>query len=285
MRYPDFILAGAHKCGTTSLLDTLGKHPEIGISRNKEPHYFCFEKMRHNKTDVVGELKEYLNLFPEREKIVGEASVFYLYYHEIVIKSLLDEVGKNVKIIICLRDPVARAYSAYLDVAGKNELENETFETGLALETERKNLDYIPPSMHYVSVGMYSRMVKAYLEAFTNVHIVNFEDLHKNPEMVLEELQSFLEVEFVPLVMGKKNQGGREWRYKSLGALAKGVFPRRTRGYLRKMSPGLYGMATGFANGFLKNTAHGANVDTLDALLAVFQEDREELFKLTGVRI
>ena len=51
------------------------------------------------------------------------------------------------------------------------------------------------------------------------------------------------------------------------------------------MSPGLYGMATGFANGFLKNTAHGANVDTLDALLAVFQEDREELFKLTGVRI
>ena len=42
---PNLIIIGAQKCGTTSLHHYLGLHPEIGMSRQKELHYFSG---RHN---------------------------------------------------------------------------------------------------------------------------------------------------------------------------------------------------------------------------------------------
>ena len=39
-RLPDFLIIGAMKCGTTSLHDYLGKHPDIFVSKVKEIHFF-----------------------------------------------------------------------------------------------------------------------------------------------------------------------------------------------------------------------------------------------------
>ena len=41
---PDFLIIGAMKCGTTSLYRHLGKHPEIGLSRDKETDFFLSER-------------------------------------------------------------------------------------------------------------------------------------------------------------------------------------------------------------------------------------------------
>ena len=43
MRAPDFLVVGAHKAGTTSILDSLAQHPKISAPTTKEPHYFCAE--------------------------------------------------------------------------------------------------------------------------------------------------------------------------------------------------------------------------------------------------
>lgn len=40
MVVPSLIIAGAPKCGTTSLFDYLIRHPDIGGSSVKETHYF-----------------------------------------------------------------------------------------------------------------------------------------------------------------------------------------------------------------------------------------------------
>jgi len=39
-RCPDFIVIGAMKAGTTALHDHLAKHPDLFLSRKKDPHYF-----------------------------------------------------------------------------------------------------------------------------------------------------------------------------------------------------------------------------------------------------
>jgi len=39
-RKPDFLIIGAMRCGTTSLHDYLGKHPEIYTTNPKEIHFF-----------------------------------------------------------------------------------------------------------------------------------------------------------------------------------------------------------------------------------------------------
>ncbi len=40
VRLPDFFIIGFPKCGTTDLASLLDKHPEIGISKPKEPAFF-----------------------------------------------------------------------------------------------------------------------------------------------------------------------------------------------------------------------------------------------------
>lgn len=38
---PTFLVIGAMKCGTTSLYDLLALHPQVGMSAEKEPAFFC----------------------------------------------------------------------------------------------------------------------------------------------------------------------------------------------------------------------------------------------------
>ncbi len=77
-RRPNFILAGAPKCGTTSVYHALREHPAVFMPDAKEPHFFTedFPTMRK----IVDE-RSYLRLFAsadERQPAVGEASVYTL---------------------------------------------------------------------------------------------------------------------------------------------------------------------------------------------------------------
>ena len=47
---PDFIIAGAPKCGTTALAFFLSEHPNVCISRIKEPRFFTKLKGDMEKT-------------------------------------------------------------------------------------------------------------------------------------------------------------------------------------------------------------------------------------------
>ena len=40
MRYPDFYIVGAPKCGTTAMYDYLRQHPQLFMPDRKEPLYF-----------------------------------------------------------------------------------------------------------------------------------------------------------------------------------------------------------------------------------------------------
>ena len=46
MKKPNFLIAGASKCGTTSLYNYLGQHPDIQFANMKEPKFFSFDNER-----------------------------------------------------------------------------------------------------------------------------------------------------------------------------------------------------------------------------------------------
>ena len=80
-RRPNFVILGAPKCGTTALSEYLRDHPQVFVSRPKEPHYFCDDWDYYY---APGERTEehYLHLFDDAtgdHLAVGEASVWYLY--------------------------------------------------------------------------------------------------------------------------------------------------------------------------------------------------------------
>ena len=79
---PDFFLVGAPRCGTTALAEYLGRHPAIGFSEPKEPHFFAADFPRHRIAETEA---EYARCFPaadDRLRAVGEGSVWYLYSRE-----------------------------------------------------------------------------------------------------------------------------------------------------------------------------------------------------------
>ena len=77
MPKPNFFLVGAPRCGTTSMYSYLSAHPEIFMSKKKEPHFFGQDL--YDPSHIRSEV-EYLALFDDAKeaKIVGEASVWSL---------------------------------------------------------------------------------------------------------------------------------------------------------------------------------------------------------------
>ena len=43
MTMPNFLIIGAAKSGTSALWRYLGEHPDIFMSKKKEPHFFAYE--------------------------------------------------------------------------------------------------------------------------------------------------------------------------------------------------------------------------------------------------
>lgn len=189
---PDFIIAGAPKCGTTSLYHYLEQHPNIFLAP-KEIHYFG-KDLKFKKPN--NDFSVYLNYFKgASDKIKGDASVWYLYSQS-APQEILEQLGK-VKIIICLRNPTEMIYSLHKENLYNADETETDFEEALALEFYRKAGQKIPKSANFTQCllyrnnGLYSERIKNYLSAFgkENVHFILADDLKANP---LEETNKTL---------------------------------------------------------------------------------------------
>jgi len=113
-RWPNFFIVGVAQAGTTSLYAYLKDTPGVFMSPEKEPHYFQRKRPPRKHDRGIRKQSEYLKLFKgaSEDKAIGEASPGYLSDPESA--KLIHEAVPKSRIIILLRDPVERAYSAYL---------------------------------------------------------------------------------------------------------------------------------------------------------------------------
>ncbi len=201
---PNFIIAGVARCGTTSLYYYLKQHPQIGFSSIKEPKFFSsFNQLFPHKgpgdlsidKKVIKNFDEYCKLFTHLKKnqCVGEASSDYFYFHKNTIPLLKRYLGEDLKIIICLRNPIERSFSAYNNLIRDSRETNEFF-TSLSKEEFRikSNYDWM---WHYSNGSLYSEGIKAFKNSFKKVKIILNEDLKNNPKTTLIDIFNFLGVD------------------------------------------------------------------------------------------
>lgn len=200
--WPDFLVVGAARAGTTSLQRYLRQHPGLFLPKLKEPCFFAFAedktKYKHGKfAFAVRDPRRYLELFTEagKEQATGEISTPYLYLFEKTITNInrYHTHPKDVKILILLRNPADRAFSQYMWRV-RDGREPLTFEEAIEAETKRMqdgySFDYF-----YIDRGFYARQVEAYQRAFRSVKIVLLEDLKLRPAEMLAEICQFLGVD------------------------------------------------------------------------------------------
>ena len=214
---PNFLIIGASKCGTTALYYYLNQHPEISFSDLKEPKYFSSinESFPHNGVGdksvdkhVIKSLTAYKKLFADIDNIrVGEASPDTIYFHDKTAIHIKETLG-DVPIIVMLRNPVKRAFSAFMYLK-RDSREKLNFRDGLLSEDKRlkANWDFI---WGYKKCGLYYNQVKSFSDNFSNVKVVLQEDLKNDANSILKDIYSFLKVDkkFKTEVSIKHNESG-----------------------------------------------------------------------------
>lgn len=101
-------IVGSRKCGTSSLFDLLSLHSQVSVPAVKEPQFFAL-----TSRIVTEHLQWYDQLYPERRTMLRlDGSTRYLASPNAPM--LLAEHVEEPRIIVSIRDPAKRAFSAYL---------------------------------------------------------------------------------------------------------------------------------------------------------------------------
>ncbi len=163
--WPNFLIVGAMKSGTTFLYSVLSQVDGIYMPSNKEPHYFASADIPESASRIVIRNKsDYLSLFSKAidAKVIGEASTNYLYSKSAPLR--IHETIPHAKIIIMLRDPIERAFSQYLmNVMSKDfNVHKLSFYEAITSDYSRVEKG-IGISILYVEKGLYYEQVKRYM--------------------------------------------------------------------------------------------------------------------------
>jgi len=216
----DFIGVGAGRSGTTWIAKCLSEHPKIFIPKVKELEFFnreinVFEKINifnnekkcFSKYDKQGK-KSYRQYFLEAKKgqIRGEWSVKYL--HEPAVAEKIKKAFPEVKILVCLRNPIDRAYSQFYFAKYRQKIEK-------CCQNFTQAFKKHPHFYRYNS--LYHKQVKRYLDLFPkkNVLVLIYEDMQKNPRQFIQTVYRFLGVNssFTPPSLAKKINPTVEYSY------------------------------------------------------------------------
>jgi len=205
---PGFLIVGAQRCGTVSMAHALNQHPAVfSAFLREEVHYFDLG-YHHG-------LGWYRSRFPLRlharltAQKVGvppmafESSPYYVF-HPLAAERISQDLP-GVKLIVLLRDPVERAYSAHAHETFLG-YETEPFERALELEptrlkgeAERIVADPMYSSFShqhhaYRTRGQYIEQLERLELVFgrERIHVVDSMTFFENPEPVYDAVLEFL---------------------------------------------------------------------------------------------
>lgn len=196
MSSPDFIGLGVEKAGTSWIFACLYEHPEVCIPV-KEINFFSeavhWEKGLHSYQDF------FKNRCPS-STIKGEFSTSY-FYNQKVPKRIHDYFPK-IKLLVCLRDPIDRAYSNYL-----NDIKAGTIAASLPFDEALKIKTY------YLDQGKYKQQFERYYSFFapSQFKVLLYEDLLQNPLQFIQDIYDFIGVDrtFIPPSLHQRINTGR----------------------------------------------------------------------------
>lgn len=206
---PNFLIVGVQKGGTTSLYEYLQQHPQVQSALTKEVHFFDLNfdrswewyrqqlglEIEHNVGDSLDE-------FPI---VTGEASPYY-FFHPLVPKRVF-QTAPGTKIIVLLRDPVARSLSHYHHerrwqfepLSLEDALIEEDRRLRNELEKFERNTNYQSYAYQHHSYrkrGRYLEQLKAWQRYFSpnQILVIQSEFFDQNSDEILQKTLDFLEL-------------------------------------------------------------------------------------------
>jgi hypothetical protein len=220
--FPDFLLIGPQRTGTTWLFRNLIRHPDIFMPYEKEVFYFSHlekEKSKYFRSDRLewysSRFKTTLNSYLRTNyalyqdfrdiktlrlnpikffscKIKGEATASYAVMNENIINEICI-LHPDIKIILLLRHPIERAWSH----AKKNLSRDKNIPLS---ELKYSAFHEFYNSKYQISCGNYTTIIERWNKFIKkeNFFIDLFDNIQKNPSELLLKIIDFLNIKKNP---------------------------------------------------------------------------------------
>lgn len=208
--FPDFMIIGTQRGGTTSLHKYLTSHPQVApAGLQKGVHYF---DTHYGRGDTW-----YRSHFPARSSrsesptnLTGEASPYYMFHPR--VPALIRSTIPDVKLIVLLRDPRTRAFSHHHHEMRRG-FEILDFDDALRFEDERlsgeearllsdPDYDSFAHRHHsYLARGRYHEQLQRIWTEFPREQtlIIETKELSEKPGVAYSKVVDFLGLRSHPL--------------------------------------------------------------------------------------
>ena len=184
----DFVVAGVQKAGTTALHDFLAQHPHVALLRDQALHFF-------DKEEHFAEEPDYRILLGNfdpgwRWRVAGEVTADYLYYPRALER--IARYNPEMKVIVSLRNPVARAFSQWNMRRAKGQ---EPLEFIDAIKRDQElGVWRGPRGNAYLARSLYSPQLERVFDLFPRdqVLVIRYEEFRQKPYRVADRMFDFL---------------------------------------------------------------------------------------------
>jgi len=211
---------GVNKCGTSWLYHMLEAHAEIHLLQ-RDTHFFSKESEYEKGLDFYRKQLVFSN---SGQSLALEMSNDYLSSTKAIDR--IKQHFPAAKLICCLRNPIDRAYSHYLQDLKIGATLDTNFESAL-----RKN-------PRFIERGFYAEGLRYLFSQFPKeqVKVLFFDDIVAAPEQLLKDLWNFLDIESAARV--PKSVRLEQWQNHFYHKLQRSVLGKIVWSFARTMGLG-----------------------------------------------
>lgn len=177
--HPHFIVIGAVKAATTWIQKQLQQHENVFMP-DPEPHFFSRE------FDKGPEFyRQFFAQRPSEATVIGEKSADYLSHPRAADR--VAAMLPDARLVLQLRDPVARAYSDYKMLYRRGEVKGPPEEYLLSPDS---------PQSRFLQDGLYGQHLERWLARFPGERILTYlyEDVAADPRAIVERVSAHIGV-------------------------------------------------------------------------------------------
>lgn len=288
---PNFLVIGAAKCGTTSLHSYLIRHPDVFMPKQKEIHFFLQDSEAWGTWNRGVDWYNSLFASAGDQKRRGEASPGYTVESqtEIAARKIRQVLG-SPRLIYFVREPISRIQSHYLESYYGYGSDSDVALDDIISNRGRPGKDHYDSYCDYVHTSMYHRQLERVLRhhELENVLVRAQEDFWQDRRKVMGEVFDFLDVDptyaetlrnddrNITAEKRKRVRDPMKWlrQFDWYPPISDRLPELVKRGYRRVTSVRV-------SNTELTHISD----DNVDHLISVMQQDAENLYRLTGVRV
>ena len=185
-RPPSAIVIGVQKSGTRELIDFMHLHPHIQIYRKKEHYEMNYFSRRYNKS--MGWFKKQMPCsFSNQITVMKNSGYFHM--DTVDVPERIRKFNASIKLILIVREPIARSYSAYTFFKERRGYKESFGEIVInAIKNKKQELPKL------LKMSIYDESMKRWLQVFnlSQILIIDHSEFKQDPVSVLVKVEEFL---------------------------------------------------------------------------------------------